>query len=234
MRTCTPRATASRIASPTSAPVSVPRWKSYCARSSEVRASATKSATSRATSSAPCAASVRVRTVIALVDELVGAEIGDTFNFYRDGVRAALLRRRLRTYLAARAGAPVLLVGEAPGYRGARVSGLPFTSERLLTGAGPAEATATIVHRVLAELGIADHVLLWNVVPTHPGTEATNRPPTRAEIAEGLPFLERLAVGRRTIAVGRVAQAVLGGEHVRHPSHGGASAFAAGLAAVLG
>src|SRR3954453_13019852 len=124
MRTCTPRAAASRIASPTSAPVSVPRWKSYCARSSEVRASATKSATSRATSSAPCAASVRVRTVIALVDELVGAEIGDTFNFYRDGVRAALLRRRLRTYLAARAGAPVLLVGEAAGYRGARVSGL--------------------------------------------------------------------------------------------------------------
>src|SRR5215217_4912348 len=105
MRTCTPRAAVCRIASPTSTPVSVPRWKSYCARSSDVRASETKSATSRATSSAACAPSVRVRTVIALVDELVGAEIGDTFNFYRDGARAALLRRRLSTYLAARADA---------------------------------------------------------------------------------------------------------------------------------
>jgi uracil-DNA glycosylase len=172
--------------------------------------------------------------VIALVDELVGAEIGDTFNFYRDGARAALLRRRLSTYLAARADAAVLLVGEAPGYRGARVSGIPFTSERLLTGAGPAEATATIVHRVLAHLSVADHVLLWNVVPTHPGTETANRPPTRAEIEGGLPFLERLAAGRRTVAVGRVAQSALGGEYVRHPSHGGAAGFAAGLAAVLG
>jgi hypothetical protein len=26
-----------------------------------------------------------------------------------------------------------------------------------------------IVHRVLAELGIEEDVLLWNVVPTHPG-----------------------------------------------------------------
>jgi uracil-DNA glycosylase len=172
--------------------------------------------------------------VIELVDELVGAEIGDTFNFYRDGARAALLRRRLCAYLADRADADVLLVGEAPGYRGARVSGIPFTSERQLTGSGPAEATATIVHRVLAELEVAEHVLLWNVVPTHPGTESANRPPTRAEIDAGAPFLERLAAGRRTVAVGRVAQSVLGGEHVRHPSHGGATAFARGLAAVLG
>src|SRR5439155_12086486 len=118
--------------------------------------------------------------------ELFAARIGATYNFYRDGERAPLLRERLARYLDECAGAPVLLVGEAPGYRGTRVSGVPLTSERLLTGAGPAEATATIVHRVLAELGIADHVLLWHVVPTHPGTEATNRPPPRAAIAEGL------------------------------------------------
>ncbi len=87
------------------------------------------------------------------------------------GPRAHLLRARLAAYLASRVDAPILLVGEAPGYRGARVSGIPFTSERQLTGTGPAEATATIVHRVLAELDVEDDVLLWNIVPTHPGTE---------------------------------------------------------------
>ncbi len=123
----------------------------------------------------------------------------------------------------------MLLVGEAPGYRGARISGLPFTSERQLTGAGPAEATATIVQRTLAELGLVEEVLLWNVVPTHPGTATSNRPPTRAEVEAGLRYLEPLARGRRMIAVGRVAQAALGCEHVRHPSRGGAAAFRAGL-----
>ena len=168
-----------------------------------------------------------------LVDDLARAEIGRTFNFYRDGAGAALRRRRLRAYLAARSDAPVLLVGEAPGYRGARVSGIPFTSERQLSGSGPAEATATIVRRVLAELCVEDEVLCWNVVPTHPGTESSNRPPTRAEVEGGLRYLERLARGRRTIAVGRVAQSVLGGEHVRHPSRGGAVAFRVGLARLL-
>ena len=96
-----------------------------------------------------------------------------------------------------------MLVGEAAGYRGARVSGIAFTSERQLTGAGPAEASATVVHRVLAELGLEDDVLLWNVVPTHPGTATSNRRPTAAEIAGGEAFLPELVRGRRVIAVGR-------------------------------
>jgi uracil-DNA glycosylase len=126
-----------------------------------------------------------------------------------------------------------MLVGEAAGYRGARVSGVPFTSERQLSGTGPAEASATIVHRVLAELGFEDRVLLWNVVPTHPGTPTTNRRPTRAEVDASLPFLDELARGRRVIAVGRLAQAVTRAPYVRHPSHGGAKEFRAGLLELL-
>jgi uracil-DNA glycosylase len=166
------------------------------------------------------------------MERLVDARIGATHNFYRLGDRAPLLRERLARYLDERAGAPILLVGEAPGYRGTRVSGIPLTSERLLTGAGPAEATATIVHTVLGELGLAEDVLLWNVVPTHPGDECSNRPPTRAEAEAGVVFARALARGRTVVPVGRLAHALLGGTYVRHPSHGGAADFRRGLQTV--
>jgi uracil-DNA glycosylase len=161
------------------------------------------------------------------VSRLAGAHIGSTFNFYREGDGAELRRRRLRSYLEARDGASMLLVGEAAGYRGARISGIPFTSERQLTGCGPAEATATIVQRTLAELELEP--LCWNVVPTHPGTPSSNRSPTRAEVEAARPFLEELARGRRILAVGRLAAAVTSGPYIRHPSHGGAAGFRAGL-----
>jgi uracil-DNA glycosylase len=158
---------------------------------------------------------------------LAAAEIGDTFNFYRDGAGARTRRERLAHYLKRKRHARLLLVGEAPGFRGARVSGIPFTSERQLTGAGPAEPTATVVQDTLAELDL--DVLCWNVVPTHPGTEGSNRRPTAEEVAGGLPFLAELADGRIVVAVGRVAQRVTGAPYVRHPSHGGKAAFREGL-----
>jgi len=161
------------------------------------------------------------------VRRLASAEIGSTFNFYRDGEGADLRRARLRAYLDARRSARLLLVGEAAGYRGARVSGIPFTSERQLTGKGPAEATATIVQRTLAEVEL--EALCWNVVPTHPGTSTSNRRPTRAEVAGGRSFLEEIASGRRILAVGRLAAEATGAPYVRHPSHGGAAEFRAGL-----
>ena len=158
---------------------------------------------------------------------LASARIGTTFNFYRDGPGADLRRARLRDYLEARAGATLLLVGEAAGYRGARVSGIPFTSERQLTGRGPSEASATIVQRVLAELEL--DALCWNLVPTHPGTATSNRRPTRAEIEASRPFVQELASGRRIVAVGRLAAGATGAPYIRHPAHGGAAEFRAGL-----
>jgi uracil-DNA glycosylase len=172
-------------------------------------------------------------TAERFVAELASARIGQTFNQYAIGPRAPLLRERLVRYLETRWDAAVLLVGEAPGYRGARVSGIPFTSERQLTGRGPAEATATIVQRALAELGLEEHVLLWNVVPTHPGTATSNRVPTCEEICAGGRFLAALRAGRSVVAVGRVAQRACPGVHVRHPSHGGARTFGTGLVELL-
>src|SRR5205814_1949231 len=88
---------------------------------------------------------------------------------------------------------------------------------------------ATSAHRVLAKIGVEDDVLLWNVVPTHPGSETSNRRPTRDEIEAASPFLYELTLDRVTIAVGRLAATVLDAPYVRHPSHGGAAAFEAGL-----
>ena len=68
------------------------------------------------------------------------------FNFYRDAdpavdrPGAALIRRQnLYRYLASFQTRPLLLaLGEAPGWRGARFSGIPFTSEaQLLSGRLP-------------------------------------------------------------------------------------------------
>jgi uracil-DNA glycosylase len=167
--------------------------------------------------------------VTGFVETLARARIGDTFNQYAG---SELRRTRLASYLERRGHARYLIVGEAAGYRGARWSGVPFTSERQLSGSGPAEATATIVHRSLAELGLEHDVLLWNVVPTHPhrpGVPSSNRRPTATEVREAMGFLLELAAGRRTIAVGRLAHSVLGGRYVRHPSHGGSAEFRAGL-----
>jgi hypothetical protein len=165
--------------------------------------------------------------VAAFVRRLAAADIGATFNFYRDGDGAAVRRARLRDYLETHKHTQLLLVGEAAGYRGARVSGIPFTSERQLTGRGPGEATATILRRTLLEVGLDP--LCWNVVPTHPGTESSNRRPTASEVRAGSTFLAEIASERRMLAVGRLAAAATGAPYLRHPSHGGAAEFRAGL-----
>ena len=77
-------------------------------------------------------------------------------------------------------------------------------------------------------------MLLWNLVPTHPGTPTANRAPTRAEIAAGRWFVDELAAERRVVAVGRLAERALGAPYLRHPSHGGARDFRTGLVQLLG
>lgn len=180
----------------------------------------------------------RIPAVDDLVAELAAATIGQTCNFYREDQSdewAPVRRERLRRYLVARWSAPIILVGEAPGYRGARLSGIAFTSVAQL-GVGPtSEASATIVHRVLATLGLEDDVLLWNTVPTHPhlpDVPDSNRTPSPQEIAAGAAFLDAVCVGRTVVAVGEIAATATRAPKVRHPARGGASAFAAGLAAI--
>ncbi len=138
----------------------------------------------------------------------------------------------------------LVLVGEAPGYRGAAVSGVPFSSLAVLTedwgdpwGAfGPGrymmpptqkriyfrEATATMVWRVLAEQ-LAENALpiTWNAVPFHPvgSREASNRSVRNEEIPLGREWLERLLQlfpNATPLAVGRIASRALTAAGIRH------------------
>lgn len=158
--------------------------------------------------------------------------------------------QRLRQHLDCRP--RWILVGEASGYQGCHVSGIPFTSERLiLEGRIPrvpatgrlsgrtrpwSEHSATTVWGTLHDLGVADRTILWNAFPWHPhqmGDRQSNRTPTPAERRAGLPVLESLldAFPAATVfAVGRHAETSLrelGREahYVRHPSMAGAATF---------
>lgn len=170
-------------------------------------------------------------------------------------------RANLRLYLSRmlERGTRTILVGEAPSYRGGRLTGVPFLSETLMLGGvdgcdlfGPGsefaratilprhstEASATIVWGTIGKFDPPP--LLWNAYPFHPflaGNENTNRAPSREEIAIGQPFLLALLdlfSIDTVVAVGNHASASLAElgvahEKVRHPSNGGKKKFVEGI-----
>lgn len=150
-----------------------------------------------------------------------------------------------------------ILVGEAPGYQGCKVSGIPFTSERLMgEGMIPridlkgqrlsirarpwSEPSATIVWSALHQLQIAHRTILWNAYPWHPhkpGNLHSNRTPTPTEREAGRPVLLALLSAfpdAQLFALGRQAEHTLSGMRIaaiplRHPAMGGATKFRTGL-----
>jgi len=152
-----------------------------------------------------------------------------------------------------------MLVGEAPGYRGARLTGIPFISPDMLTqlpsrlGISPLtvsnewphiqkEASATIMWETLSQVTAVP--LLWNAFPFHPhkpNNLQSNRRPTSKELALGRPFLQELNnlfTIQTIIAVGNTAAQALTRwdiphEKVRHPSYGGKADFQTGLFKLL-
>jgi uracil-DNA glycosylase len=163
-------------------------------------------------------------------------------------------RENLRRYTECFGRAPkYLLVGEAPGWRGCRFSGVPFTSEAQLshgrlpfTGEQSShrdepheENSANFMWEELKPLH--PEVFLWNAVPLHPhppGRLEENRKPTTEERKRFEPLMEAL-IGilkpQEVVAVGRVAERALAKyqpRYVRHPSFGGAPEFRKGMKAL--
>ncbi len=148
----------------------------------------------------------------------------------------------------------VLLMGEAPGYKGCRKTGVPFSSEHLLqhhpffkqrayhfipSGEPPTkENSATMIWDELQHWKRPP--LVWNSYPYHPhlpDQATTNRSPRQQEILEGRVLLKQLMTLfniEHIIAVGRKAeqqahQMQLNHTYVRHPSFGGKQAFKQGM-----
>lgn len=127
----------------------------------------------------------------------------------------------------------ILLVGEAPGYKGCRLTGIPFTSEyiisthkelKVFTGCyvdgKQSEKTATIVWDILFEKEKDGKLillpLLWNIFPFHPinnGCQMMNRKPTKEERELGFSILNELLELFPSIdkiyAVGKSAESML-------------------------
>lgn len=205
--------------------------------------------------------------ITTFVDQLATVDTGAAANnFFSQAVpENALRRHNLELYLQEMLDRrpKLLLVGEAPGFRGMRITGVPFTNRVILGGPansfglfGPgkgyvlppeaagvaAEPTATVLWQVLEEVGILP--LLWSAFPWHPhqpGKPLSNRTPRPSETRLGTPFWQELAglFGISSIvAVGNVAQhslerSGLAVPKIRHPAHGGRSGFKQGLEHLL-
>lgn len=170
----------------------------------------------------------------------------DSFNqFLYGNVYNDIRRANLARYLSqiSQISPSVLLVMEAPGYRGSRLTGVPVTSRRILLNGVPelglygsangyqdvpepgfekinGEQSATAVWGTLAAIGKAAAV--WNAYPFHPhkeGLPLTNRAPRRAETELGIVFLREFIdlFGFETlIAVGNVADDTLNRMNIAH------------------
>jgi uracil-DNA glycosylase len=197
------------------------------------------------------------------VEELAAAGVmSNVYNQYSYEVQENTIRRKnLLVYLNQmyKIKPKVILVGEAPGYRGCRLTGVPFTSDYLLMNnmeglslfgreSGYSltqekdkllkEATATIIWETLIKYDLM--ALAWNAFPFHPHKKEngeSNRTPLKSELLIGERFLVKMIEMfdiKKVVAVGNKAEESLkklniSADKVRHPAQGGKAQFVEGI-----
>ena len=190
---------------------------------------------------------VNVMTIEQFVNELSLEERELCENFYKDENKRNNLINFLKEMLKQKP--RVLFVGEAPGYLGCAITGIPFTDERVLKEyncipgsyvikGSQKERSAKALWDVLKEM---DKVpLLWNAFPLHPykeGNISSNRQPTSSEKKEigekYIKYIIELFNIEEVYAVGLQAFDTLRSmdiegfditkekSYIRHPSYGG-------------
>lgn len=204
-----------------------------------------------------------IKQIRDFVEELATMKLTENvYNQYAyDWPENEIRRNNLLNYLdqMSRLKPKIILVGEAPGYRGCRLTGVPFTSEHLLMKNMDGldlfgeekgykqslkgekllkEATATIIWDTLVKYDLM--VLSWNAFPFHPykqGNVNSNRTPLKSELLIGeKPLLKMIEMFQieKVIAMGNKAEESLqklgiNCEKVRHPAQGGKNKFVEGI-----
>ena len=173
------------------------------------------------------------------------------------------IANNLRVYLDSmlkQKGKRILLVGEAPGYKGCKITGIPFTSgdvfetiehpflkkirKKITLKNIEKENTASIVWRYLATKEITP--LFWNSYPYHPHPQDDknkNRAPKAQEIEQGVVYLRGLkelfkpkviaGIGNSGVKCAKLAFPEWEVFYIRHPSFGGKADFIKGMDKLL-
>lgn len=198
------------------------------------------------------------------IDDFIRTLMADShgvnvFNPYRENYKAENLRCYLQAVIERvnqRHEKRVLLVGEALGYRGGKLTGIPFSCGQmfdrfhhpLLKVLKPNvelydvenENTATMVWEYLASTKRTP--LFWNAYPFHPypeGEPLKNRAPNASEVTKGVEYLRALAdifqpqwiagIGGKGVSCAQKAFPDRKIHQIRHPSFGGKRDFVDGM-----
>lgn len=156
---------------------------------------------------------------------------------------------KLYLELIAENNSKTLLLGEAPGYKGCRNTGIAFTCEHTLRNQPflsihnfqtmnhdkpERENSASIIWEEISKKKI--YPLIWNIFPFHPhklNNSSSNRTPNSAELKFGLEYTKELidifkiekilCVGRKSENM--IKKSYINYEYIRHPSMGGSNIF---------
>ena len=93
------------------------------------------------------------------IEKLSEYKSSDTVHnmYYGNSDAAKKCRENLKQYLEQHKNSQILLVGEAPGYKGCARTGVPFTSD-------DNEVSAGVIQTAIKD----KNVLMWNAFPFHP------------------------------------------------------------------